>query len=178
MKSASSGKDNITFLSRLAIASAFTVAVLGFAAAPGLRAETPPDQIKAAGAIPLTTELLDKMDKAVKALTADAAAKAELNAIPNDPNQTAEGWGAAISSKCPKAKEHFKSAGTTPEEFFKAMLAMMACGMSDDMAKSSDKAAAANAAFLAANKDKCDAVFAGFMMLAEPGPASSPAATP
>jgi hypothetical protein len=41
MQAASSGKNTITFLSRLAVAGAFTVAVLGFAAAPDLRAETP-----------------------------------------------------------------------------------------------------------------------------------------
>ena len=181
MKSPSAGHNSIRFISRTAIASivgALTLIVLSLATGPDLRAETPASQIKAAGAISLTTDLLDKMDKAVKALTADAAAKAELNAMPNDPNQTAEGWGAALSSKCPKATEHFKSAGITPEEFFKAILAIMACAFSDDMAKSSDKAAAANAAFVTANKDKCDAVFGGFMSLGEPGPSSSPAATP
>ena len=41
----------------------FICAVAISTAVPALRAEIPPDQIKAAGAIPLTTELLDKMDK-------------------------------------------------------------------------------------------------------------------
>lgn len=178
MKEASSGKDTITFLSRLAIAGAFTVALLGFAAAPGLRAETPPDQIKAAGAIPLTTELLDKMDKFIKSVSGNEAAKAELAAIGKDPSITPETWGSIITAKCPKAVEIFKASGLTPDEFSKGIFAIMAVSMSDELAKSEDKAVAANAAFVAANKNRADAVFAGFMMLGEPGPASSPASAP
>lgn len=178
MKEVSSGNNTVPFLSRLAIAGAFTVAVLGFAAAPDLRAETPPDQIKAAGAIPLTTELLDKMDKFVKAVSGDEAAKAELAAIGKDPSITPETWGSIITAKCPKAVEIFKSSGITPDEFSKGIFAIMAVAMSEDLAKSEDKAVAANAAFVAANKDRADAVFAGFMMLGEPGPSSSPASTP
>src|SRR5438270_8995384 len=160
----------------------FICAVAVFAAVPALRAEIPPDQIKAAGAIPLTTELLDKMDKVVKALTTDAAAKAELNAMPNDPNLTAEGSGAAISSKCPKPTDHFKSAGITPEEFMKAITAMMAVGMAEvmggDLAKSTDKTVAANAAFVAANKTRTESIFGAFTTLGEPAPSSSPVSTP
>ena len=178
MKAASSGNNSIKFLSRLAIASAFTVAVLGFATAPGLRAETPPDQIKAAGAIPLTTELLDKMDKFIKNVSTNEAAKAELAAIGKDPSITPETWGGIITAKCPKAVEIFKSSGITPDDFSKGIFAIMAVAMSDELAKSDNKAVAANAAFVAANKDRTDAVFAGFMMLGEPGPGSSPASTP
>ena len=176
MKSASSGKNLINFLSRLAIVGAFTVAVLGFA--PNLRAETPADQIKAAGAIPLTTDLLDKMDKFIKDVTADEAAKAELAAIGKDPSITPETWGTLISSKCPKAVEIFKTAGLTPDEFSKGIFAIMAVAMSEDLAKSEDKAVKANADFVAANKDRANATFSGFMMLGEPGPSSSPAANP
>ena len=168
----------MTFLSRLAIASAFTVAVLGFAATPGLRAETPPDQIKAAGAIPLTTELLDKMDKFIKNVSTDEAAKAELAAIGKDPSITPETWGSVISAKCPKAVAVFKASDLTPDDFAKGIFALMAVGMSDDLAKSEDKTVKANVAFVAANKDRTNATFAGFMMLGEPGPGSSPAATP
>ena len=151
---------------------------IAFAAAPALRAETPPDQIKAAGAITLTTGLLDKMDKAIKALSADDAAKAELGTIGKDPDMTPESWAATISAKCPKAAAIFKSSGVTPDDFAKGIFAIMAVAMGEDLAKSEDKTVAANAAFLAANKDKCDAVFAGFMMLGDTGPSSSPAATP
>src|SRR3977135_3244623 len=175
MKSASSGNNSIRFLSRLAVASAFTVALLGFAAAPGLRAETPADQIKAAGAIPLTTELLDKMDKFIKNVSGNEAAKAELAAIGNAPSIPPETWGGIITAKCPKAVEIFKSSGITPDDFSKGIFAIMAVAMSDELATSPDKAAAGNASFGAANTDRSDAVFAGFMMLGEPGPSSSPA---
>jgi hypothetical protein len=178
MKASSPGQNTAPFISRLAIASAFTVAVLGFATAPGLRAETPPDQIKAAGAIPLTTELLDKMDKFIKSVSTNEAAKAELAAIGKDPSITPDTWGGIITAKCPKAVEIFKSSGITPDDFSKGIFAIMAVAMSDELAKSPDKAVAANAAFVAANKDRTDAVFAGFMMLGEPGPGSSPASTP
>jgi hypothetical protein len=180
MKPASSGKNTITFISRLALASiagALTITLLGFAAAPDLHAETPPDQIKTAGAIPLTAELLDKMDKFIKSVSANDAAKAELAAVGKDPSITPETWGSIISAKCPKAVEIFKVSGLTPDEFAKGIFAIMAVGMSEDLAKSEDKTVKANAAFVAANKDRADAIFGAFMMLGEPGP-SSPASTP
>jgi len=180
MKAASSGNNIITFISRRAIASiagALAITLLGFVAAPDLRAETPPDQIKAAGAIPLTTELLDKMDKFIKSVSTDDAAKAELAAVGKDPSITPETWGSVISAKCPKAAGIFKASGLTPEEFGKGIFAIMAVGMSDDLAKSEDKTVQANAAFVAANKDRADAIFGAFMMLGEAGPAT-PASTP
>lgn len=172
-------RNTITFLSRLAIVGVFTVALLGFAAASNLRgAEIPPDQIKAAGAIPLTTELLDKMDKFIKSVSTDEAAKAEMAAVGKDPSITPETWGSVIAAKCPKAVEIFKASGLTPDEFSKGIFAIMAVAMSEELAKSDDKAVKANAEFVAANKDRANAVFAGFMMLGEPGPSSSPAASP
>ena len=158
------------------IAGALTIIVLGFAAAPDLRAEIPPDQIKAAGAIPLTTDLLDKMDKFIKNVSTNDAAKAELATAGKDPSFTPETWGSVISAKCPKAVEVFKASSLTPDEFAKGIFAIMALGMSEDLAKSENKTIAANAAFVAANKSRADAVFGAFMMLGEP--ASSPASTP
>jgi hypothetical protein len=178
MKAASSGTNIITFISRRALASiagALTITLLGFVAAPDLRAETPPDQVKAAGAIPLTTELLDKMDKFIKSVNTDDAAKAELAAVGKDPSITPETWGSVITAKCPKAVAVFKSSGITPDEFNKGIFAIMAIAMSEDLAKSEDKTIKANAAFIAANKDRTDAVFGAFMMLGEPAPSSSPA---
>jgi hypothetical protein len=167
------------FLSRHAIgsiAAVFTIILLGFAAAPDLRAETPPDQIKAAGAIPLTTELLDKMEKFIKAVSADEAAKAELTAINKDPSITPETWGGIITAKCPKTVEILKATGLTPDDFSKGIFAIMAVGLSEDLAKSTDKTVKANADFVAANKDRANQVFGAFMMLGEPAPSSSPAA--
>jgi hypothetical protein len=178
---AASLRNNTSVISRLAIASmagAVTLIVLGFAAAPARSAEIPPDQIKAAGAIPLTTDLLDKMDKFIKSVSTDDAAKAELAAVNKDPSITPETWGSIIAAKCPKAVEIFKASGLTPDEFSRGIFAIMAVGMSEELAKSTDKTVAANAAFVAANKDRSNATFGAFMTLGEPGPGSSPASTP
>jgi hypothetical protein len=177
MKSALSGNHIITFISRrsiAAIAGALGLSVFSLAAAPDLRAETPPDQIKAAGAIALTTDLLDKMDEFITAVNSDDAAKKELAAVGKDPSITPENWGSVISAKCPKTVELFEEAELTPDDFGKAIFAIMAVSMSEDLAKSEDKIVKANAAFVTANKDRVDKVFGGFMMLGEPGPSSSP----
>jgi hypothetical protein len=160
-------------MSHLALA-AFTTTCLAFATVPSLRAETPPDQVKAAASIPLTTDLLDKMDAAIKALNADDAAKAELAVIGKDSSLTPETWAVAVNSKCPKAAALFKQAKITPDEFGKGIYAIMACAMSEDLTNSEDKAVKANADFVAANRTKAEAVFGGFMSLQEPGPSSSP----
>jgi hypothetical protein len=178
MKEASSGTTTTTFLSRLAIAAAFTATLLSFAATHDLRAEMPPDQVKAAGAIPLTTELLDKMDKFVKGVSASDAAKAELAAVGKDPSITPENWGSVISAKCPKTVEIFTASGLTPDEFGKGIFTLMAIGMGDDFSKSDDKTVQANAAFFAANKERASAIFASFLALGEPAPSSAPASTP
>lgn len=169
MKTASSGHNTVIFISRLAIVGALSIALLGFA--PNLRAETPPDQIKAASAIALTTALLDKMDAFIKNVSTNEAAKAELAVAGKDPSITPENWGSVVSSKCPKALEVFKASGLTPDEFSKGIFAIMAVGMSDDLAKSEDKAVQANVAFVSANKERADAVFGAFMMLGEPSAA-------
>ena len=181
MKAESSGNNTIPFISRLAIASiagALTITLLGFAAAPDLRAETPPDQIQAAGAIPLTTELLNKIDKFLKNLNTDDAAKAELVASGKDPSFTPQTWGSMISATCPKAVGIFKASGLTPDEFAKGIFAIMAVGTSEDLTKSTDKAVQANVAFVEANKNRAEAIFNTFMMLNEAEPSSSPASTP
>jgi hypothetical protein len=118
------------------------------------------------------------MDKFIKAASADESAKAELAAVGKDPSITPETWGSVISAKCPKAVEIFKTSGLTPDDFSKGIFAIMAVAMSEDLAKSEDKAVKANADFVAANKSRADATFAGFMMLGEPGPSSAPASTP
>ncbi len=176
MKPASSGNKTLTFIFRLAIHSvvgALTITLLGFV--PGLRAETPPDQIKAAGAITLTTSLLDKMETVIKNVKADAAAKAELAAADKDPSLTPETWGSVITAKCPKAVAIFKAAGVTPDEFARGMFAIMAVGMNEDLGLSADKTVQANATFVAANKARAEAVFAAFLTLGEAGPSASPA---
>src|SRR5688500_13323223 len=163
--------NSITFTSRRAIASiagALVLTLIGFAGAPAFGAEPPPDQIKAAGAIPLTTELLDKMDEFIKSVSGDKAAKAELAAVSKDPSITPENWGTVIKAKCPKTVELFEEAEITPDEFGKAIFAIMAVSMAEGLDKSTDKAVAANAAFVEANKERAGAIFGAFMMMGEP----------
>lgn len=179
MNPASSQKQTPDFISLLRIAATLgAIALFGFAAPPTTRAEPPESELKVAGAIPLNTELFDKMEKFLSGIKSDAAAKAELVAgikgIRDNPNLTGEGWGNVISAKCPKTVEIFQASGLTPEEFGKAAFALEAiifadamapAGDKDNMAKSSDKAAAANAAFVAANKTRAEAIYAGFSIL-------------
>jgi len=152
--------------------------IAAFTFAPALRADIPPDQVKAAGAIPLTTELLDKMDKFVQAMTADNAAKAELTEVGKDPSINPDNWGSTISAKCPKTVAVFKANNLTPDEFSKAIFAIMALSFSDEFAKSEDKAAKANYDFLNANKDRANTIFGGFLALRMPPDSASPASTP
>ena len=77
-------------------------AVAFFTIVPAGHAEIPPDQIKAAGAIPLTTDLLDKMDKFIKSVSTDDAAKAELVAVNKDPSITPETWGESSPRNAPR----------------------------------------------------------------------------
>ena len=143
------------------------VCAIAIAAAPALRAETPAEQAKAAGDIALTTDLLDKMDAFLKSMNTDAAAKAELAEIGKDPSvgTTPESWVTAINTKCPKSAANLKSAGITADEFAKGMFAIMACSMSEDLAKSEDPTVKANVEFVKANNDRATQSFGNFMQL-------------
>lgn len=149
-----------------------------FALVSAMGAEPPADQVKAAGAIPLTTGLLDKMDAAIKNLGDDTAAKTEMAEIGKDANMTPEAWAAAITAKCPKATADFKAAGITPDDFSKGIFAIMACAFSEELVKSEDKAVKANAEFVKSNP-RCEKTFGGFMQLSMSAePSSPPASTP
>ena len=162
------------------VVAALALILLGVVLPPALRADIPPDQLKAAGAIALTTDLLDKMDSFVKAMTADSAAKAELNEVGKDPSINPDNWASVINSKCPKTVAVFKANNVTPDDFSKAIFAIMAIAfMPDEFAKSEDKTVKANADFVAANKDRADTIFGGFLALSvAPDPSSTPASTP
>src|SRR2546423_40454 len=150
-------------------------AIAAFILTPATRAAIPESQLKLAGAIPLTTELLEKMEKFLPTAKSDAAAKAELVAVTKEnkdnPPMTGEAWGSLITAKCPKTVAVFEAVGLTPEEFGKAAHAietiimgeaMAPPGDPDNMAKSEDKTVAANAAFVAANKARAEAVYGNF----------------
>jgi hypothetical protein len=165
-------------LNRLFLLPVFC-ALAAFALVPTVRA-IPPDQIKDAGAIKLTTDLLDKMDGFIQAVSADTAAKAELTEIGKDPkvSQDENAWAAAITSKCPKTTEHLKKAGLTASDFTKGVSAIMACAMSEDMVKSDNEAAKANAEFVAANRARAEKTLGTFMQMSMGTEPSSPASTP
>jgi hypothetical protein len=150
---------------------------VGLTIVPAARATISDDQIKTAGGIKLTTELLDKMDKVAKAVTADEAARTELAAVKET---ELDATVAGINSKCPKAVAYFKEAGITVEEFMKGMGAMLACLMdeADELAKSDNETAKANADFFKANKDRCNAVGGAVMAMSSGPDASDPAKKP
>ena len=165
-------------LNRSAVLS-LVCTLAAFMVAAATRADIPPDQLKAAGAIPLTTDLLSKMEKFVNEMTSNTDAKAEMAAIGNDPSNNPDNMGGLIGTKCPKTVAVLKASGLTPDEFVKAIFAMMALAMSEEFGKTDDQNAKANADFFAANKDRCNAVFGGFLALSMPAdPSSSPASTP
>jgi hypothetical protein len=183
MNPASSPKHTTGFIFRrgtASIAAALAViALFGIVATSTTRAAIPESELKKAGAIPLTTELFDKMEKFFTAVKSEAAAKAEIVAVMKEnkdtnPPTTGEAWGSLISAKCPKTVEILQTSGLTPEECGKAGFAieaiMFADGMAppgdkDDMAKSADKTAAANAAFYRANKARAEAIYGNFGIL-------------
>jgi hypothetical protein len=146
------------------------VGAIAIAALPVLRAETPAEQVKMCGGIPLTTDLLDKMDAFVKSMNSDAAAKAELAEIGKDPTvgTTPESWVTAINSKCPKSAANLKSAGISVDDFAKGMFALMGCSMSEDLAKSEDATVKANFEFVKANNSRATQTFSSFMQLSMP----------
>ena len=141
------------------------VCAIAIAATPALRAEIPPDQVKDAAAIKLTTDLFGKLDAFIQGVSGDAAAKAELAEIGKDPavSQNQDAWAAAITAKCPKTSEHLKTAGITGGDFTKGISAIMACAMSDEMVKSDNETAKANAELVAANKARAEKILGSFM---------------
>ena len=155
----------------LALLCTFASIALG----PATRAAIPENELKRAGAIPLTTELLDKMEKFLASAKSDPAAKAELIAVTKEnkdnPPKTGEAWGSLITAKCPKTVEVFKTSGLTPEDFGKAVFAIesiIMCeaaappGDPDNLAKSEDKTVAANDAFYLANHNRAGLIYGQF----------------
>src|ERR1043165_2842426 len=74
-------------------------------------AQIPPDQAKMAAAIPLTTQLLDKLDKLAAAIGGDAEAKTQYAASGKDSSMTPDSAQSVVDSKYPKLAAAFKTAG-------------------------------------------------------------------
>jgi hypothetical protein len=151
-----------------------------------MRAQIPSDQAKTAGAIPLTIELLDKIDKFTKAVNSDAATSAEWNRSSKDPAISSDAPSPVINSKYPKLAAALKAAGLAPEDFVKAYGAIIVSGMIAELGTPmEDKNAEANVAFCKANKDRVLATM-NFLKALDEGadtsssaaPSTSPAASP
>ena len=132
-------------------------ALVALTIVPAATAKISEDQIKSAGAIQLSPELLDKMGKAAKAVRADEAARTEMAGVKETERDAVV---AAMNSKCPKTAAHLSAAGITADELMDAMSAILACIMdeSGDLAKSDNETAKANAEFVKQNKERCDTV--------------------
>ena len=153
---------------------------------PAMPAQTPSDQAKMAGAIPLTIELLDKIDKFTKAVSTDAATTAEWNTSSKDSAISSDSPATVINSKYPKLAAAFKAAGLAPEDFVKAYGAILVTGVIAELPTPvEDKSAAANIAFYKANKDRVTATMNSLEALdkgadssSSPAPSASPASRP
>ena len=152
-------------------------ALVALTIVPGVTARISDDQIKSAGAIPLNTDLLDKLDKAAKAVRADEAARTEMAGVKETERDAVV---AAINSKCPKAAAYLKEAGITADQLMDAMSAMLACIMdeSGDLAKSDNETAKANAEFVKQNRQRCDTVGGALMAMSTAPDANDTAKKP
>jgi hypothetical protein len=141
------------------------------------RAQTSSDQAKTAGAIPLSIELLDKIDKFTKAVNSDAATTAEWNASSKDPAISSDTPAVVINSKYPKLAAAFKSADLAPEDFVKAYGAILVTGVIAEVdTPMADKNAEANITFYKANKDRVTATMNSLDALDKGADSASPAA--
>ena len=134
---------------------------------PTSLAGTPSNDEAQVAAIPLTTELLDKIQKFGEVMDADTAAKAELAAAfaaaRNEPGGFAD-LGATINAKCPKVVEVSKIAGLTIDELLKAMDAMMTLTTNAAaLAKSANNIVKANVDFFTANKNRVLGMLQGLL---------------
>ncbi|MFL6514189.1 MAG: hypothetical protein ACJ8M1_04125, partial [Chthoniobacterales bacterium] len=118
--------------------SSLLCAICAVALEPSIGAAVPENELKLAGAIPLTTELFDKIEKFYAGAKSDAAVKAELVGVTKEnkdnPPMTGEAWGSLITAKCPKTLEIFRATGLTPEELGKAAHAIESIIIGEEMA--------------------------------------------
>lgn len=120
-----------------------------------VNAQITPEQARMAGAIPLTTQLLDKLDKLSQAIAADAETKMQYVTSGKDSSIAPETAESAIAAKYPKLAAAFKSAGMTVDEFIKTMSTLpMTAALAEMGGTPEEGTAAANIAFYKANKDR------------------------
>ena len=127
-------------------------------AVPAVTAQVPPDQAKMAGAVPLSTVLLDKIDNLLKKVEADPAAKAEYVAAGKDAGARPDNMTQLVETKYPKLAAVFKTSDLTPFEFMNASGAVfMTSALAESDTAPDDERAAANVKFYKANKDRVTA---------------------
>ena len=118
-------------------------------------AQVPADQAKVAGAVPLSTVLLDKIDSLLKKVEADPAAKAEYIAAGKDAGARPENMTELVEKKYPKLAAVFKTSDLTPFEFMNATGSLfMTMAISEAETPTQDERAAANVKFYNANKER------------------------
>ena len=152
-------------------------ALVALTIVPAVTARISDDQIKSAGALALTTELLDKMDKAAKAVRADEVARTEMAGVKETERDAVI---AALNSKCPKTAAYLKEAGITADQLMDGMSAILACVMdeSGELAKSDNETAKANAEFVKQNTERCNTVGGELMAMSTAPDANDTAKKP
>jgi len=135
-----------------------------------------------AGAIPITIQLLDKVDRFAKAVSSDAATTAEWNASSKDPAISSESPSTVVNSKYPKLAAAFEVANLTPEDFVKTYGAILMTVTLGELGNPvENKNAEANITFYKANKDRMTATKNSLEALdkgADSSSSASPASSP
>ena len=127
-------------------------------AVPAVTGQVTPEQAKMAGAVPLSTVLLDKIDDLLKKVEADPAAKAEYVAAGKDAGARPENMTELVQTKYPKLAAVFKTSDLTPFEFMNASGSVfMTSALSEAETPPQDERAAANIKFYKENKERVTA---------------------
>jgi len=164
------------------LALSFVIATIP--AVSTVTAQVTPEQAKMAGAVPLSTVLLDKIDNLLKKVEADPAAKAEYIAAGKDAGARPENMTELVETKYPKLAAVFKTSDLTPFEFMNASGVVFMTGvLAEADTAPQDERAAANVKFYKENKDRVTATMNRLEAIEKGGadtaaPSSSASPTP
>ena len=139
--------------SRFASVLALGCALLAFAPVPQALA-----QKKIPTPVPFTPALLTQVEKVINALSADAKALEELQAINHETelDPTVADTDAAMAKKYPKLTAAEQAAGFKPHEFIGALITLFVTnrGIDNEEAADGTKVTQANSDFVKANRDR------------------------
>jgi hypothetical protein len=150
-------------------------------AVPAVLGQVSPEQAKMAGAVPLSTVLLDKIDSLLKKVEADPAAKAEYIAAGKDAGARPENMTELVETKYPKLAAVFKTSDLTPFEFMNASGAVfMTSVFAESDTAPQDERAATNVKFYKENKARVTATMNRLEAIEKGGGAdtTAPSSTP